>query len=324
MDYYSTFLKIMKDIEKNYSYLKFKRYSVKDIEKKFENKFKRIKNDESFTKLLAEIFWLFEDPHMWIINKNVNISYKIRKLEFKENYDYELLFKKYLSNKIIKQNSAGTIAYYKDIFYINFLTWNNGKRKEIESLLKQIEKEILKNNPKKIIIDVRANHGGNDRLSQILLSYFIPKESKIFVVRSKYRKSKTDPNKIGKEKKIYQKNNTSVYSDAKVCVLIGNSCMSSNEYMVLGFQALKNKNKKQRERIFLVGDKTFGSSGNPKTFEYENKFTIGIPSWIRFFPNGELFEGKGVSPDIYISSKKSITENKDLVFEKAVEILNKK
>ena len=322
MDYHKLFLEVMRDVQENYSYLNYKKYSVSHLIEKFSNKFKEVDDDISFANLLAEIFWMFKDPHLWVINKKTNVSYKIRKLIPKKNFNYRLIFRKYLSeNDVLIRNNAGVVGYYGDVLYVNFLTWSNSLRSEIELLLKMIELEILNNNPRKVIVDVRENHGGDDRLSQILLSYFIPKNSKIFVVGNKYRKSKVNPSRIGKEKKVYQENKTLAYSDAKVCVLIGNTCMSSNEYMILGFQELKNKNKFLHEKVFLIGDKTYGSSGNPKRFEYENRFIVGIPSWIRFFPNGDLFEGKGVSPDIHINSNKSIVEDRDIVFEKAIEVL---
>ncbi len=77
---------------------------------------------------------------------------------------------------------------------------------------------------------------------------------------------------------------------------------------------------KNLKNSILIGDYTFGSSGNPKEFKYNN-IIVRIPSWVVYKMNGELLEGKGIKPDVLIKAEESITNNKDLVLEKAIEIL---
>lgn len=299
----------MKDFQENYSYLKFKKHKTKYLVKKYGKKFQEIFDKEDFVKELIKILSLFKDPHI-----SVN-SIRTYGDNLGKNYDYKLLFGKYFENKFLFRNKVGFIGFYDDILYINIFTWRNSSKNEINKLLSFFEKTVKKNNPKKIIVDIRSNRGGSDRFSSKFLSYFVPK--KIAVCKYLFRKSKKNFNQIGDGQTRFQEPNK-IQINAKVAVLIGKMCMSSNEYLVMGFEALK----KISSNFILIGDKTFGSSGNPQIFKYKEKFEIKIPSWICYTSEGKLFEGNGVSPDIKISSKKSIINSKDKVFEKAINILN--
>ncbi len=323
MEYYNLFVKVMNDFQENYSYLKYKKYSVVELIRQFSEKFQNIQSYELFIEGLVDVLKLLEDLHISLTDNKRNKYYNTYNFNLVQNFNYELLFEKYFQNKFIIKNKAGVVGYYNDVLYVNFFTWGNHLEKEIREMLNIVENELEKKQVKKIVIDVRSNFGGNDALSRILLSYFVPKNIKILVTRYLFRLDKNDPNKIGNETDIYQEENPRIYSNATLCVLIGNNCMSSNEYMIKGFKALHNYNDEFKSRIFLVGDKTLGSSGCPKLFKYASDFEIRIPSWICFTPEGKLFEGEGVKPDVFIDSKKSIVRNKDKVFEKALEIISK-
>lgn len=322
--YYKLFIKIMVKIQEEYSYLSFKKYSIPQIIKKFEIKFKNCKSKNEFINLLTQVINLFEDPHMYFqdLDNKKYYSSKFNKTNYK-NYDHKLLYKKYLKGKLIYSSNLGVIANYNDILYVNFFSWLNQEKNEILKLLTLFKRELELNKSKKIIIDLRSNSGGDDRISRLLLEIFIPKNKKILIGTYKFRLDKLNPEKIGNETKIIENNKSEKYFELDLSILIGNDCMSSNEYIIQGFESLRNIDENHMKRINLIGDKTFGSSGNPKSFKFDNLIEIMIPSWISYDRKGELFEEKGVEPNIKIKSKKSISWGKDKVFEKAVEILEK-
>jgi C-terminal processing protease CtpA/Prc len=47
----------------------------------------------------------------------------------------------------------------------------------------------------------------------------------------------------------------------------------------------------------LFGERSGGSSGNPKPHDLGNGVTAFLPSWQDMLPDGTLLEGKGVEPD---------------------------
>jgi C-terminal processing protease CtpA/Prc len=94
----------------------------------------------------------------------------------------------------------------------------------------------------------------------------------------------------------------------KVAVLIGPKCFSSNETFLLMLR--------HGAKATLVGEKSFGSSGNPQSFDLGNGVVMMIPSWQAMDPNGEIFEGKGIEPDV--AAKFVAGEGKDAILEAAL------
>ncbi len=76
---------------------------------------------------------------------------------------------------------------------------------------------------------------------------------------------------------------------APTVVLIGPSCMSSNESFVLMM--------KLGAAATLVGARTFGSSGNPRAVELGNGVSVRLPTWEDSLPDGSVLEGRGIEPD---------------------------
>lgn len=325
--YANVFEKVMEDIQENYSYVKFKKYSPDKILKKYADDFRKIDDEAQCIGKLAKVLGLFEDPHInvtYINNEGKKTFIKTLTKNPPSNYDYRLLFRKYFSDKIIIENEVGLIGIIRDIVYINIFTWWSQKEKEINTIMKEFKRIVSKKGSKKVIVDIRSNNGGSDLLSGKFLSLFIPKNKKLYISKYLHRLCKNNPDKTGRTWKRYQSSDIQPIN-ANVAVLIGQHCMSSNEYLVMGFEALSDYFQKNNytHRIHLIGDRTFGASGNPKEFSYlSGRLKIGIPSWICYTSRGELLEGKGIEPHIHINSKKAIFRGHDKVIEKAVEILS--
>ena len=98
-----------------------------------------------------------------------------------------------------------------------------------------------------------------------------------------------------------------------VAVLTSRYVMSSCEAFVLM--------TKQADDCTVVGQPTYGSSGNPKPHELPNGVTIVIPSWQAMLPNGTCFEGIDVAPDVELAVDGAELDNRDPTLERALEIL---
>ncbi|MBZ0267328.1 hypothetical protein K8I85_04185, partial [bacterium] len=91
--------------------------------------------------------------------------------------------------------------------------------------------------------------------------------------------------------------------------------MSSNEAFVLMM--------KQAADCTVVGQRTFGSSGNPKPHELGNGVTVVVPSWQSLRPDGTCFEGEGLAPDVEVAVDVAELEQRDPILERALEILDR-
>jgi hypothetical protein len=316
-DYLQIFKDIMLDYEKHYSYLKFKKHSIKKLIERYSDKIKDIKNEKEFISLLVEILGLFEDGHIHLFDSK-NKNYQTYNKNIKQNYNMRLLYENYLKNKIIISNNVGLIANLgnnNEILYIVFYSWENQFQDKIKELFSYLIK-LIKEKDYKLIIDVRMNHGGNDSYPDFLLSCLTDK--KIIVSKYLYRLDEKDPKILGKEDIRTIEPNKNINFNGEIVVIIGNECMSSNEFFCMGLKAIQyHLNKK----ITLIGDDTFGSSGKPIEFKHKCGIKYWIPSWVCYTFKDELLEGNGIKPDIKIDSEKTITHNKDKLFELALEIL---
>ena len=59
---------------------------------------------------------------------------------------------------------------------------------------------------------------------------------------------------------------------------------------------------KQVPGAVLVGARSQGSSGNPLPHDLGNGVTVYLPSWQAMTPDGRVWEGKGIAPDIEVDT----------------------
>ena len=71
----------------------------------------------------------------------------------------------------------------------------------------------------------------------------------------------------------------------------------------------------------LIGQKSYGSSGNPKPHELGNGVTVYLPSWKAMRPDGTCFEGEGIKPDIAVKTSAIELGDRDPVLESALKFL---
>jgi len=78
---------------------------------------------------------------------------------------------------------------------------------------------------------------------------------------------------------------------------------------------------KQIPNCKLVGDRSYGSSGNPKPVDLGNGVTVWLPSWKALRPDGTCFERKGIEPDVLVRTTNAQIRKKDPVLESALRYL---
>lgn len=158
---------------------------------------------------------------------------------------------------------------------------------------------------KGLIIDVRPNGGGDEITARKIAGCFIDK-SVVYaahVIRSggklsEQRTRTLAPNPAGPKYR------------GKVIVLTGGGTLSSCESFVLMM--------KQVPGCVTIGQKTGGSSGNPKNFDLGNGTSASIPQWKDLRLDGTCFEGEGLAPDVEIQAKPEEFQGKDPILAEAL------
>jgi len=96
-----------------------------------------------------------------------------------------------------------------------------------------------------------------------------------------------------------------------ILVLTDLACASACEDFVMPL--------KYSGRATIVGERTFGSSGQPFIYDFGNGMSFRISSRRMYFPDGSEFEGVGIAPDVEV--RPSIADRqhgKDVALERAV------
>jgi hypothetical protein len=164
-----------------------------------------------------------------------------------------------------------------------------------------------------LILDLRANGGGDESLAQEVAGCFV--DQPVTYARHVLRAPELPggfsepidrvltPAKEGRPR-----------LRGKVAVLQGRFTLSSAEALVLMM--------KHVPRCITLGDTTYGSSGNPKPHELGGGITIYLPSWKEMDAKGKELEGIGIAPDVIVGADPDSLKNGDRVIAMARELLS--
>lgn len=246
-------------------------------------------------------------------NADENIELKIKK---KDNS----IFTASISRKLISDKKYQTFELQITNDNIAYLKINDFENHNYKRLFDSLYVKILPS--KALIIDVRENGGGSSGQGFYVLSHLIEKntlssKSKTKQNISSFRASGyTDTWLEFAPVNIYPIENKEKYLKP-VIILTGVQTFSAGEDFLVAFDNSK--------RGIKIGQATGGSTGQPLYFDLPRGGRFRICTKRDIYPNGKEFVGIGIIPEIEIQETlKSIHDKKDIVFEKAIELLNKK
>lgn len=189
--------------------------------------------------------------------------------------------------------------------YIWIGTWSHGKIPQLKPIFDILDD--FKNAPA-LILDVRGNGGGDERIPQSVAGCFIEKPT----VYAKH--VIVDPDAPGgfgapRERVLVPNTKRTAYR-GKIAVLSGPVVISSCEAFLLMM--------KQVPDAVLVGTSSQGASGKPQPVELENGVIALLPCWKAMTPDGVEFEGIGIPPDISVNVSRAAIERGDPVIDAAL------
>lgn len=101
-----------------------------------------------------------------------------------------------------------------------------------------------------------------------------------------------------------------------VVVLANRFSYSATEDFVLAMSELPG--------VTIVGDSTGGGSGNPLVRELPNGWTFRLPQWKMFTAGGEMFEERGLAPDVFVrGSSAELTAGRDAMLDTALAVVRR-
>lgn len=290
---------LRKAIDNDYSYRDLRKVDWNKLFKDGTPKLEAAPTASAFAEAAGERLAPANDVHMWLKVGDRTIA--TTKRDVPANVNVRTL------ERLVPQwqrNKPGIIAtgeFDDGIMYLLIAGWQSDP-KLYEDAFDVIES--LDAN-KGLIIDVRANAGGDESRARDLAGCFVKEP----VVYSKHTIRKNG-RWIGPQDRTLEptKGRPSI-SASKVVVLQGRYCMSSNESFLLMMKSAG---------ATLVGETTFGSSGNPQPHELDNGVTIYLPSWKDMLPDGSTLEGVGVKPQVEVKAQPKDFDDADPVLDAAL------
>jgi len=158
-----------------------------------------------------------------------------------------------------------------------------------------------------LIIDLRFNGGGDEKLGQRVAGRFL--EKKCVYSLSQYRDGAKHTDLSRKHERVCEPRGPWRY-ESPVMVLLGQKTMSSAESFALMLA--------QTPQVTTMGDRTAGSSGNPRPLELPGNIFVSLPRWIDMDPSGKPIDAVGIMPQIKIDVKpEDLAAMRDPVLEAA-------
>ena len=205
------------------------------------------------------------------------------------------------------------IEIVRDIIKIETVEWEVKNRNIVYIRISQFKEEtvdefdsqiddIIINDPKGIIIDLRNNPGGYVSTLEDIASRFLNNGDIIFV------------EDFGNKNEVYKANGSNKFSSIPIVVLINEGSASASEIFA---GALRDNNDAQ-----LVGKTTFGKGlvQEMQNLKDGSALKITVARWLT--PNGLDINKDGIKPDYEVEMTLEDYENdKDPQLEKALELL---
>lgn len=298
-----SFAKLRELLASRYSYYDHKKLDWNTIFSKHKDAVLAMRTTRGWANGVAEMLKPANDLHMYLKIGSSTIGTGSRQID--PMYRIKL-FEKYLESVGQPIEGVYTAKTKDDIGYMMISSWTD--KIDFDKLEKLLPMMLP---AKAMIIDVRSNSGGAENMARRVAAWFV------------------------KGTKMYAKNVTRVRKGAKgfspvlsrhikgnpahkrykgpVAVLMSRNCMSGCEAFILMM--------KQAENCKLIGQRSYGSSGNPRTHDLPNGVKIVLPSWKALRLDGTCFEDEGIAPEIEVKVTGKDFETRDPILEKALEYL---
>jgi carboxyl-terminal processing protease len=145
--------------------------------------------------------------------------------------------------------------------------------------LAEATKELLDQNPKGLILDLRGNPGGWLHEAILTAGIFLPRDQLVLIERMKDGTERT-----------FETSEQPVAPDIPMVVLVDGGSASASEIVAGALQ--------DHQRAVLIGEKTFGKGSVQLPHELSNgaELRVTIARW--FTPNDRAIHGEGLEPDI--------------------------
>jgi carboxyl-terminal processing protease len=163
------------------------------------------------------------------------------------------------------------------IAYVRLVDFSTDASAKLEAAVK----ELLEQDPRGLILDLRGNPGGWLNEAVLTAGLFLPEDELVLIERFK----------DGSER-LYRSPNRPVTLDVPMVLLVDGGSASASEIVAGALQ--------DHDRAVLIGEKTFGKGSVQLPHELSNgaELRVTVARW--FTPADRAIHGEGLEPDISV------------------------
>ncbi|MCK9186282.1 S41 family peptidase [Candidatus Gracilibacteria bacterium] len=213
--------------------------------------------------------------------KGTSVILTIGRKNLENTFDVSIIRDSIEVDSVTMEKTASGIVY---------LSVNRFNEKTDEQFGKAISEMIL-NEPKGLIIDLRYNGGGYLSSAVELLSYILPKGTSAVEIRQR-----------GKENEMMTANGNPKLTKVPIVVLVNEGSASASEILAGAVQ--------DNKRGIVMGTKTYGKGSVQEVSKFEDGSSIRMTIAKWFTPNGRSINKVGLTPDIIVEIKEEDLKNK--------------
>jgi hypothetical protein len=295
-------------VEEDYSYRDLRRVDWDKAFAEFRPHLEAARSPEQFAELAGKLLAKAEDIHIWLKVDERTFASHSRAVPANAN---ARTLRRLVPNWQQRNQQVASGRYEDGIGYIVIGSWERGRADELDAAFEALAD--LKDAPA-LIVDVRFNSGGDERLAQKFAGCFIDKP--VVYAYSVSRDPDSADGFSDPTARTLEPTKARPAYRGKVAVLMGRYNMSSCEAFLLMM--------KQVPGCKLIGERSYGSSGNPRAHELPNGVTVFLPSWKAMTADKRPFEGEGIKPDVPVKAGSEDFERGDPVLEAALKWLRQR
>jgi len=300
---------LWKAFDKNYGIFIPKRVDWKLLYKIYRPQVTANTTDTELFDIMAAMLGHLNDNHVRLRSSDRSYCSGVLEQTKNEGFSKDLIKEKYLKNKVTKKlNGRFFYGWLKDsIGYFHF----SGFRGVEESAAVIDEIVAAFKECQGIVIDIRNNFGGDDRVGKAIADRFADK--KRLYMTTQIRKGPTYDD-FTPPKYFYAEPDGPLRFTKPIVVLIHRYSVSAADNFALAMRVLPHAT--------LVGEATSGCQADMYNAKLPNGWRFSIANTLFVDQNGFSWEGIGVPPDLrQVNTAEDIQQGKDKVLELAINMI---
>jgi C-terminal processing protease CtpA/Prc len=301
---------LWKTFDRDYGIFLPKRVDWKLLYKIYRPKVTATTTDDELFDIMASMLGHLNDNHVRLRSPNRSFCAGILEEIKNEGFSLSLIKKKYLKNNFTKKLN-GRFHYGKlsdKIGYFHF----KGFRGVSES--SAVVDEIVENfkGCKGIVIDIRNNFGGDDRVGKAIADRFADKKRLYMTTQIRNGPNYDD---FKPPKYFYAEPGGPRQFTKPIVVLIHRYSISAADNFAMAMRVLPHAT--------LVGEATSGCQADQRGGKLPNGWSLSVSYTLFVDQDGFSWEGIGIPPDLrVVNTAEEIKQEKDKALELAIELID--